>query len=112
MKRVTVYWRNSPEEMGLLSAVEHISMGQDGEELIATDVGAELIHGIARRNEEAIWVDSTAEVDPQVAADLIYEWAPQDSQKESLRKLIGLVAQEDQQASKDLAKKLDDLLLG
>ena len=112
MKRITVYWRNHPEEMELLSTVDHISVGPDGEELIATDKGAELIRAVARENEDSLWVDSTAEVDPHIAADLIYQWVPNDRQKESLQRLIRMVAQEDQQASEDLAEELEDLLLG
>ncbi len=108
MKRITVYWRNHPEEMELLSGVDHISVGPDGEELIATDRGAELVRGIARQHEDSLWVDSTAEVNPRIALDLIRRWMPKDRQRESLQKLVRIVAQEDQQASENLSRELDD----
>lgn len=110
MKAVTVYWRNDPQEMDLVTGVDYISVGPDGEQLIATDEGAQIIRGIARANEGALWVDSTDDLVPDMAADLIYQWVPQDRQKDSLRMLIRIVAQESQQGSEELEKKLQDRL--
>ena len=110
MKHITIYWRNDPQEMELVSAVEHIKVGPDAEELITTNDGAERIRGIAREHEENLWVDSSVDVDPQEAAGLVSQWVSREHRKESLRSLINMVAQEDRQASEELAGKLTDLL--
>jgi len=110
MKSITVYWRNDPQEMDLVTGVDYVSVGPDGEQLIATDEGAQTIRGIVRANEGALWVDSTDDLDPSMAADLIHQWIPQDRRQDSLRKLIQIVAQENPQSSAELEKKLEDRL--
>jgi hypothetical protein len=111
MKRVTVYWRNSPQEMELLSGVEHIRGGPDGEELLTTDEGAQAIRAIARDNEHALWVDALEEVDPHIAADLVCQWEPdREKRRALLRRLIEMVGREDSSAAESLTGELEDLL--
>ena len=112
MKRVTVYWRNTPVEMELLSPIDHVRVGPDGEELITTDKGAQQITSIVRDHEEALWVDSTTDLDPHIAADLICQWASREKRPEQLRRLIRMASEEDEGTADALTEELEDLLRG
>ncbi|MBI4336523.1 MAG: hypothetical protein HY683_01640 [Chloroflexi bacterium] len=110
MKRLKVFWRNSPEDLRVLQVVEHVRFGVDGEEVITTDKGAITIRDMAREFAEDFWIEDVQDVDPHAAADLLHHEVPQEQAPELLRQLIALISKEDQGAAEALFEDFEGLL--
>ena len=107
MKLVTVYWRNSPEEMGLLSSVPHVAAGPDGEELIISDESLAQLRALVREHELSLWVDSVQDVAPRDAVEVVRRAVPAGPQQDAaLAALVELVAREDAAAAQHLRQEL------
>ena len=110
MKHLVVYWRTGPQDLNVLSAVDHVRLGIDEEDVITSDKGAEVIRGMAIEFNDAFYIDSTEEVDPRGAADLILHGFPREELQAPLQHLVDILGHEDAKAASTLAEEYDDLL--
>lgn len=104
MKRLQVYWRNSPDDLEVLQAVPHIRFGVDGEEVLTTDEGASLIQAMAREFLD-FWVEGVEPVSPREAVDFLLRSVPWDEVPVLLKELLALVAREDPEAARALEEE-------
>jgi hypothetical protein len=102
VKRLRVFWRNSPQDLDVLQVVEHIRLGPDGEEVWTTDQGAEVIRAMAREFAEDFWIDDFQHLDPHQAVDYLRQEVSPHQFPVLLRRLIDLVSRENPEAGREL----------
>ena len=104
MKRLQVYWRNSPDDLQVLQAVPHIRFGIDGEEILTTDEGANLIQAMAREFLD-FWVEGVEAVSPRQAVEFLLQNVPWDEVPVLLKELLALVEKEDPDSARTLEEE-------
>ncbi|MCS7206842.1 MAG: hypothetical protein NZ951_02770 [Dehalococcoidia bacterium] len=110
MKRLRVFWRNSPRDLDVLQVVEHIRFGPDGEEVLTTDQGAEVIRAMSREFAEDFWIDEFQTIDPHQAVDYLRQHVPAQEFGGLLRRLIALVSKEDEATAQELFEQWEATL--
>ncbi|MBI4234002.1 MAG: hypothetical protein HY686_06125 [Chloroflexi bacterium] len=110
MKKLRVFWRNSPDDLKVLQVVDHVRFGADGEEVITTDAGAQTIVAMSREFAEDFWLEDVMGVDPHSAADLLCQSVSKKEVPPLLRQLITVVSKEDQEAASALFEDFEDTL--
>ena len=110
MKQLRIYWRNSPSDLDVLQAVDHIRVGPDGEEVITTDKEAEVIRAMSVEFTDAFFIEYNKSLEPSKAVELILQYVPRDKAREPLQRLIAMVRKEDATAANALSKELANVL--
>ncbi|GBD11412.1 hypothetical protein HRbin23_01077 [bacterium HR23] len=110
MKRLRVFWRNSPNDLDVLQAVEHIRFGPEGEEVLTTDQGAEVIRAMAREFAEDFWIDDFQSLDAHQAVDYLRQNVSPQELPGLLRRLIALVSKEDEATGQELFEQWEATL--
>lgn len=110
MKRLRIYWRNSPNDLDVLQVVEHIRFGPEGEEVLTTDQGAEVIRAMSREFAEDFWIDDFQPIDPHQAVDYLRQNTPPQEFPTYLRRLIVLVSKEDEATGQELFEQWEATL--
>jgi len=111
MKRLQVYWRNSPDDLQVLQAVPHIRFGMDGEEVLTTHEGADLIQAMAREFMD-FWVEGVESISPREAVEFLLRSVPWDEVPVLLKELLGLIAREEPEAARALEQEYGKYLQG
>lgn len=110
MKRLWVYWRNSPQDLDVLQVLDHIRLGPDGEEVITTDEGAAVIRAMSKEFARDFWIEGVEDIEPWAAAEEVLRSVPREEAPALLRSLISMVGKEDEEAATALLNDLEDLL--
>ena len=94
MKKLAVYWRNTPDDLAIIDNVVHVRFGVDEEEVITTNEGSDEITRLSRVPESPIVVDAASDIDPSDAATQISNWLSGEQKDEALEKLTTMQASE------------------